>query len=180
MSRSRCNKPHLNPSPLVGEGFPPRSYASEALRKSHGGKGEGAVSPPVTKARSLRRMMTNAERKLWYMLRDRRFADAKFRRQVPLGRYVADFLSYEKKLVVEVDGGQHSDSVSDVVRDNWFRSQGFTVARIWNNDVLKNLEGVATMLLEIMSADTPHPASPPQAAAKPPSPTRGEGKGGAR
>jgi very-short-patch-repair endonuclease len=120
--------------------------------------------------------MTDAERKLWYMLRGRRFADAKFRRQVPLGNYVADFLSYEKGIVVEVDGGQHAGKAADAVRDDWFRSQGFTVVRFWNNDVLKSLEGVFTQLLEVVEASTPHPASQPRAAAKPPSPTRGEGK----
>jgi very-short-patch-repair endonuclease len=91
--------------------------------------------------------MTDAERKLWYMLRDRRFSGAKFRRQVPLGRYVADFLSFENQVVIEVDGSQHSGRASDIPRDKWFRTQGFTVLRLWNNDVLTNLEGVATLLL---------------------------------
>jgi very-short-patch-repair endonuclease len=162
--------PQPNPSPLVGEG-------GERLRRS---PGEGASSTAVVRARSLRRSMTDAERKLWYMLRDRRFSDAKFRRQVPLGPYVADFLSFERHIVVEVDGGQHSGKASDVARDDWFRGQGFTVVRFWNNDVLKNLEGVATLLLDIVAANTPHPALRPRAAAKPPSPTRGEGKRSAR
>ncbi|MGZ8415714.1 MAG: endonuclease domain-containing protein [Methyloceanibacter sp.] len=172
MNRPPSSKPQSNPSPLVGEGFPSRSCASEALRKSRGGKGEGASSPAVAKARSLRGRMTDAERKLWYMLRGRRFADAKFRRQVPLGNYVADFLSFETRVVVEVDGGQHSDNASDIARDDWFRSQGFTVVRFWNSDVLKNLEGVFTQLSTIVEESTPHP--------KPPSPTRGEGKRSAR
>jgi len=85
--------PQQNPSPLVGEG-------GVRLRRT---PGEGA-STTVVRARSLRSRMTDAERKLWYMLRDRRFVAAKFRRQVPLGRYVADFLSFEKRIVVEVDG----------------------------------------------------------------------------
>jgi very-short-patch-repair endonuclease len=180
MTRSPSNRPRPNPSPLVGEGFPSRSCASEALRKSHGGKGEGEQSQAVAKARSLRRRMTDAERKLWYLLRNRRFSAAKFRRQVPLGAYVADFLSFEKHVVVEVDGGQHAGAASDGARDDWFRSQGFTVVRFWNNDVLKNLEGVYARLSAIVEADTPHPASQPRAAVKPPSPTRGEGKRSAR
>ena len=180
MTRPPSNKPQPNPSPLVGEGFPPQSCASDArerrsLRKSHGGKGEGASSA-IVRARSLRHRMTDAERKLWYLLRNRRFADAKFRRQVPVGPYVADFLSFEKRVVVEVDGGQHAGKTSDAARDKWFRSQGFTVVRFWNNDVLTNLEGVFTQLAAIVERDTPHPASQPRAAAKPPSPTRGEGK----
>jgi very-short-patch-repair endonuclease len=124
--------------------------------------------------------MTDAERKVWYLLRGRRFTGAKFRRQVPLGSYVADFLSFEKRIVVEVDGGQHADSRADRVRDDWFRSQGFTVLRFWNIDVLKNLEGVATLLLQSIETSTPHPARTAQARCEPPSPTRGEGKRVAR
>jgi very-short-patch-repair endonuclease len=169
LSAHNANKtPQQNPSPLVGEG-------GVRLRRT---PGEGA-STTVVRARSLRSRMTDAERKLWYLLRDRRFAAAKFRRQVPLGRYVADFLSFEKRIVVEVDGGQHSGSASDVARDDWFRSQGFTVVRFWNNDVLTNLRGVFTLLADIV-ARTPHPSSQLQAAAMTPSPTRGEGKRTAR
>jgi len=122
--------------------------------------------------------MTDAERKLSYMLRDRRFAAAKFRRQV-LSRYVANFFSFERQVVVEVDGGQHSAAASDLPRDDWFRSQ-FRVVRLWNNDVLTNLRGVFTLLSDTVEANTPHPASQQQAAAMPPSPTRGEGKRRAR
>jgi very-short-patch-repair endonuclease len=169
-----------HPSTLVGEGFAPRSCASAALRKSHGGKGEGEPSQALVRARALRSRMTDAERKLWRMLRDRRFSGAKFRRQVPLGRYVADFLSFERQMVIEVDGGQHSEKASDVARDNWFRREGFTVVRFWNNNVLTNLYGVAVRLLELIDKNTPHPASQPRAAAKPPSPTRRGGRGRGR
>ena len=170
MSRPTRKSPRPNPSPLVGEG---------GVRPSRT-PGEGATLPSVQKARSLRGRMTDAERKLWYMLRDRRFAAAKFRRQVPLGRYVADFLSFERHVVVKVDGGQHSGSRSDITRDDWFWSQGFTVVRFWNNDVLTNLRGAFTLLANIVEANTPHPASQLRAAAVPPSPTRGEGKRSAR
>ncbi len=180
MTRSPSNRPRPNPSPLVGEGFPSRSCASEALRKSPSGKGEGEQSQAVAKARSLRRRMTDAERKLWYLLRNRRFSAAKFRRQVPLGPYVADFLSFERHVVVEVDGGKHAEATSDRARDDWFRSQGFAVVRFWNNDVLKNPEGVFTLLSEIAQTNTPHPARTARARSEPPSPTRGEGKRRAR
>jgi len=161
-------RPQPNPSPLVGEG-------GERLSRS---PGEGA-SAPIAKARSLRSRMTDAERKFWYLLRNRRFASAKFRRQVPLGRYVADFLSFEKRIVVEVDGGQHG-AAADLARDDWFRSQGFRVVRFWNNDVLTNLRGVFTVLADAIEARTPHPSSLLHAAATTPSPARGEGKRGAR
>jgi very-short-patch-repair endonuclease len=124
--------------------------------------------------------MTDAERKLWFALRDRRFAGFKFRRQVPIGRYIADFICFDARVVIEVDGGQHAESTADRVRDQWFAANGFRVLRFWNNEVLGNLEGVLTVLLEALTArpagPPPHPAAPPSAA-QPPSPARGEGDG---
>jgi very-short-patch-repair endonuclease len=94
--------------------------------------------------------MTHAERKLWFALRDRRFVGFKFRRQVPIGRFIADFVCFEARLVIEVDGGQHADSVQDQFRDRWFAANRFRVLRFWNNEVLKNLEGVMTVLAEAL------------------------------
>src|SRR5205085_3039002 len=119
--------------------------------------------------------MTDAERKLWYALRDRRFAETKFRRQVPIGPFIADFICYAARLVVEVDGGQHADSVSDLRRDRWLAANGFRVLRFWNNDVLGNLEGVLILIAEALAQPGPHPA---RAARGHPSPARGEGKKG--
>ena len=90
--------------------------------------------------------MTDAERKLWFALRDRRFAGFKFRRQVPIDRFVADFVCFEARLIIEVDGGQHAGSLQDRWRDRWFAANGFRVMRFWNNEVLSNLEGVLTVL----------------------------------
>jgi len=90
---------------------------------------------------------TDAERKLWLLLRDRRLAGFKFRRQVPIGPYIADFASFPARLVVEVDGGQHADLAGDAERDRWFIGEKFQIARYWNNDVLQNPEGVLTDLL---------------------------------
>jgi very-short-patch-repair endonuclease len=101
--------------------------------------------------------MTDAERKLWFALRDRRFAAFKFRRQVPVGPYVADFLCYASRLIVEVDGGQHADSERDAVRDRWLVQNNFHVVRFWNNDVLQNLEGVLTALAQALEKG-PSPA----------------------
>jgi very-short-patch-repair endonuclease len=95
------------------------------------------------RARALRRAMTDAERKLWYALRAHRFEGIGFRRQVPIGPYVADFASHAARLVVEVDGGQHASSAAtDTVRSDWLATRGYRVLRFWNNDVLSNLEGV--------------------------------------
>jgi very-short-patch-repair endonuclease len=106
----------------------------------------------IGRARALRGRMTDAERKLWFALRDRRFAGFKFRRQQPVGPYIADFICYDIRLIVEVDGGQHADSVIDQKRDRWLEQNSFIVVRFWNNDVLRNLEGVLTLLLEKLHA----------------------------
>jgi very-short-patch-repair endonuclease len=102
------------------------------------------------RAQELRKRMTVAERKLWFVLRDRKFAKFKFRRQVPIGRFIADFVCFERRLVIEVDGGQHADSVSDRRRDRWFAANGYRVLRFWNNEVMRNLDGVATLLAETL------------------------------
>jgi very-short-patch-repair endonuclease len=82
-------------------------------------------------------------------MRDRRFFGYKIRRQTPRGPYILDFVCFERRLVIEVDGGQHNGSASDEVRDAWLRAERFRVLRVWNNEVLTNLDGV---LLEIERA----------------------------
>jgi very-short-patch-repair endonuclease len=129
------------------------------------------IAPNVKK---LRTSMTDAERKLWWVLRARG-AGSKFRRQVPLGPYVVDFVRFESKLIVEVDGSQHADNRRDVVRDRYFTDQGYRVLRFWNTDVLKNLQGVIACIAELVD---PSPGSPSSLRSdrSPPSPSRGEGK----
>jgi very-short-patch-repair endonuclease len=118
----------------------------------------------------LRTDMTDAERKLWRNLRSRNLG-AKFRRQAPLGPFIVDFVCFDTKTIVEVDGGQHADNSKDRARDMYFTNRGYRVLRFWNNDVLKNLEGVLTRIVEVTD---PSPGSPPNG--EPPSPSRGEGK----
>jgi very-short-patch-repair endonuclease len=111
------------------------------------------------RAKTFRRVMTTAERKLWYALRAHRFERLGFRRQVPLGRYVLAFVCHERGLVVEVDGGQHfstSRAARDAVRDRWLNTQGYRVIRIANNEVLNNLPGVLEYLLSV-AANSPLP-----------------------
>jgi very-short-patch-repair endonuclease len=146
-----------DPSP----GRSPRS--NRGSRPPSPARGEGRNMPLARKApiavgvrgraRGLRARMTEAERKLWFALRDRRFARFKFRRQVPVGRYIADFICFEARLVIEVDGGQHADSTRDDLRDRWFIANGFRVQRFWNNDVLSNLEGVCTLIAQALDAE---------------------------
>ena len=130
--------------------------------------GEG---PPKAFVRHLRKEMTEPERKLWAMLKDRRFESFKFRRQVPLGRYVVDFACFEKRLIVEADGGQHSESAHDETRDAWLRSQGFRVLRFWNSDIHHSLDVV------MMTISGRIEGRPLIRRFAPPSPARGEGKG---
>ena len=92
--------------------------------------------------------MTDAERALWRLLRQRQIHGVRFRRQVPIDQYIADFACLEMKLVIEADGGQHSESQTDKVRDAYLRSQGFFVLRLWNNDILTNSDGVYRVITE--------------------------------
>ena len=101
----------------------------------------------VQLARTLRRNATDAEKALWRLLRASQLAGAKFRRQQPVGPYIADFVSFSHRIVVECDGGQHCDNLADRERDAWFARQGFRTIRFWNNEVLDNPEGVLTVLL---------------------------------
>jgi len=93
-------------------------------------------------ARVLRRSATEAERSMWRLLRDRRLAGVKFRRQMPIGPFIADFAAIEHHLVVELDGGQHADSKTDVRRDRFLKANGWNVLRVWNNEVMTNCDGV--------------------------------------
>ncbi|HEY0917430.1 MAG TPA: endonuclease domain-containing protein [Solimonas sp.] len=94
-------------------------------------------------AKALRSHQTEAEQKLWYHLRANRFLGIRFKRQVPQGPYIADFNSLEHRLVIELDGGQHSENAAyDLQRDQWFVAEGFTVLRFWNHEVLQQTEAV--------------------------------------
>jgi len=101
----------------------------------------------ITRARELRASSTDAERLLWLKLRDRRIVGAKFRRQVPFPPYTVDFCCFEAKLIVEVDGSQHAERVTqDAVRTRRLEGDGFTVIRFWNNEVLTNIDGVLEVI----------------------------------
>jgi very-short-patch-repair endonuclease len=125
--------------------------------------------PRTGLARKLRRQETDAERKLWCRIRDRQFLGLKFRRQVPVCGYVGDFLCHEAKLIVELDGGQHSErGEEDARRTKTLNEAGFLVLRFWNNDVLANMDGVLTAIAEELQAAermvkgyAPHPVPLP-------------------
>ena len=110
----------------------------------------------TSRSRGLRHNATDAEKKLWSVLRSRQFGGVKFRQQVEIDGYIVDFLCPERRLIVEVDGGQHTPE-RDARRTAYLESQGFTVLRFWNNDVLQNLDGVRTTI-EAALTTPPHPA----------------------
>jgi len=121
---------------------------------------EGSTS----RARWLRKNLTDTERRLWRLLRDN-FPDWHFRHQVPIRRFVADFACHRAKLVIEADGGQH-DGSDDLTRTHLIEAEGYRVLRFWNHDILRNSDGVLTMIAEALSATPPPPK---------PSPIKGEG-----
>jgi very-short-patch-repair endonuclease len=111
--------------------------------------------------------MTDAERRLWEKLRHRQVAGVKFRRQAPIGSYIVDFASFERRMVIELDGGQHTEQVEyDEQRTRWLSSQGFRVLRFWNHEVFEDLDAVLEAIWTALEEPTP-----------PPRPSRIEGEG---
>ena len=105
-------------------------------------------------ARNLRKNKTKEESILWQLLRNRQFMGLKFKRQFPIGSYIVDFVCEEKKLVIEIDGGQHNvpDNIkADEARTNYINSKGYRVIRFWNNDINQNIQGVYETLLNVIN-----------------------------
>ncbi len=101
------------------------------------------------RARRLRRNSTDAERKLWSQLRNSQLDGYKFRRQQPIGFYIADFVCEQAGLIVELDGGQHAETIeADARRTAYLNQRGYRVRRFWNIDVMTNMEGVITVILD--------------------------------
>jgi very-short-patch-repair endonuclease len=107
----------------------------------------------IERARRRRREMTDAERAMWRVLREVA-PGARWRRQVPLRHFIVDFASHRAKLVVEVDGGQHSEE-TDAARTAAIEAEGYQVIRFWNNDALGNADGCARILAETLAARSP-------------------------
>jgi very-short-patch-repair endonuclease len=105
---------------------------------------------PNQKARQLRQSSTDAERRLWAALRNRRLIRHNFRRQHPIGDFIVDFACTEHRLAIELDGGQHAGNPVDVCRTAWLQNQGWKVIRFWNNDVLSNTAGVIETILRAL------------------------------
>ena len=113
------------------------------------------------RARVLRMQQADAERRLWYLLRGHRFLGLKFRRQVPMGAYIADFVCHERRLIVELDGGQHSEQIDyDTARTAWLGEQGYRVLRFWNHDVLQREQAVLEQIRLWLEQEQPSPPAP--------------------
>ncbi len=153
ISIDKCNRPLGSFPPCGGRACPERSR-----RVRMGGMKKA-------NARQLRRKSTKAERQLWRHLRLRQLGGHKFRRQQPIGPYIVDFVCLEKRLAIEVDGGQHAAQIADdKQRSAWLKAQGFVVVRFWNNEILREIEGVKEVIWKALGCDldTPPNLSPPQ------------------
>ena len=115
---------------------------------------------PTLRSRELRNNATKAERVLWTILGNRRLSGVRFNRQVPIGPYICDFVARGAKLVIELDGGQHGSQADyDSARTDFLSARGYRVIRFWNNDVLGNLDGVATTIEQaLMDSPSPNPS----------------------
>ena len=124
------------------------------------------MNEQIEKSRELRKNMTPQERKLWSILRNRQFFNYRFRRQFPIGQYIVDFICREKKIIIEIDGGQHNEQQNieyDNNRTKYLNSEGYKVIRFWNNEIDKNMSGVYNRLKEVFGVDdiiTPPQPSP--------------------
>ena len=157
--------PPLSPSPLCGGGVGER------------GRSAAQQTSALRNAKHIRQQPTDTEHRLWRLVRAKRLSGWKFRRQQPVGRFIADFLCPAAKLIVEVDGCQHGDGV-DEIPDQWLRAECFSILRFWNNDIFNNEEGVLTSILSALEASAAASSRDGRTPLPNPSPTRGEGLNG--
>ncbi len=112
-------------------------------------------------ASKLRKRQTDSERKLWGQLRAKQMEGVKFRRQHPIGIYIVDFICFEKRLIIELDGGQHMiQATKNKTREAWLRQQGYKVLRFWDHEIFENSTGVLNSIRNNIIR-TPSPSSPP-------------------
>ena len=138
-----CSPANQAPPPFAGEGQP------------RSGRERGSKNLLRQRAKGMRSDPTPAERRLWQILRAKRFAGFKFKRQLAIDHYIADFVCIGRRLIVEADGGQHAESAHDTKRDAYLRAQGFRILRFWNSDIFNNEEGVLTSILDALTAPLP-------------------------
>ena len=141
-----------NPSSLAGEGG--------ARREAVGGRGGNPTHKELlARAKTMRSNPTEAEQRLWTILRNKRLAGYKFKRQVVIDHYIVDFINFDHRLIIEADGSQHAESDYDLRRDAYLTSQNFTMLRFWNNDVLARDDAVAEAIWNALQTPLPSAAS---------------------
>lgn len=106
----------------------------------------------------MRSAPTDAEHRLWQILRAKRFCGFKFKRQVLIDHYIADFACLSRRLIIEADGSQHADCPGDARRDAYLKARGFTVLRLWNNDILNDEEATGAAIYDALTAPLPNPS----------------------
>lgn len=115
------------------------------------------MSNQIEKSRELRKNMTPQERKLWSIIRNRQFFNYRFRRQFPVGQYIVDFICRERKIIIEVDGGEHNEQ-QNIKKDNnrtkYLESEGYQVIRFWNNEIDNNIDGVYEKLKTVFKINS--------------------------
>ena len=163
-----------NPSPLAGEGGARAAgvgrcgVASRQATHKTLSQVQARSKWLVQRARAMRTNPTDAERKIWYLVRHQRMGELRWRRQEIIDDlYIVDFICYERRIIIEADGSQHSDNKQDEARDAYLQREGFEVLRFWNRYILTNIKGVADTILHaigIMGAQacadpTPQPLS---------------------
>lgn len=146
-----------SPSPLAGEGLGRGGRPSHQLLRE--------------RAKEMRSNPTEAERRLWSILRSKRLCGHKFKRQAVIAPYIVDFVSFKGRMIIEADGGHHAEDARDAKRDAFLSRQGFRILRFWNTDILNQTESVGEAILNALE-----PPLPSAASRLPPSPARGEDK----
>ena len=158
---------NISPSPLAGEGLGSGVRAAAAAHKTLS-EVLARKALLLDRARQMPSNPTDAERKLWSILRAGRLEGLRWRRQEMIDDlYIVDFICFEHRLIVEADGGQHGKNAYDIERDAYLNAQGFRVLRFWNNDILANSDGVVASILDVIDSSgaqtradpTPHPLS---------------------
>jgi len=155
----RSRSARVDPPPLKGGGCDaapsPSLPPSAGEGQPRSGRERGRKQVLRDRAKQMRSEPTPAEHRLWQILRAKRLAGYKFKRQLPIDHYIVDFACSQRRLIVEADGGQHGESAADQRRDAHLEAQGFRVLRFWNNDIFNNEEGVLTSILGALQAPLP-------------------------
>lgn len=159
-SSPRSRSARVDPPPLKGGGTGQGANSAPLPPKGGRGVGERGARDALRKhAKRMRSNQTPAEHRLWQILRAKRLAGYKFKRQLRIDHYIVDFACLKERLIIEADGGQHAESGRDGRRDAYLRTQGFRLLRFWNSDIFENEEGVLHTILGALEHPSPQPLS---------------------